>query len=214
MTKSELIERVADSAKLTKGRAELVVTTIFDAMVDALRRGDGIEIRGFGSFTVRQYKSYEGRNPRTGDAVHVSPKRLPFFKVGKELRARPLLGRLVGRSCGRIPRRKLAQRDIEFRRSSGLGGGTLRAAQGQKRAHNPDCKAAAELARMALRMARNHGALFLFLFDFLLPKMMRLSPWLLPAGRLFTAGLAVADSGFSAARLASDLGGSGFGGCG
>lgn len=88
MTKSELIERVADTAKLTKGRAELVVTTIFDAMVDALRRNDGIEIRGFGSFTVRQYKSYEGRNPRTGDAVHVAPKRLPFFKVGKELRAR------------------------------------------------------------------------------------------------------------------------------
>lgn len=88
MTKSELIERVAETANLTKGRAELVVTTIFDAMVDALRRNDGIEIRGFGSFTVRQYKSYEGRNPRTGDAVHVAPKRLPFFKVGKELRAR------------------------------------------------------------------------------------------------------------------------------
>ena len=88
VTKSELIERVADATKQTKGRAELVVTTIFDAMVDALRRGDGIEIRGFGSFTVRQYKSYEGRNPRTGDAVHVAPKRLPFFKVGKELRAR------------------------------------------------------------------------------------------------------------------------------
>ena len=88
MTKSELIERVADTSKLTKGRAELVVTTIFDAMVDALRRNEGIEIRGFGSFTVRQYKSYEGRNPRTGDAVHVAPKRLPFFKVGKELRAR------------------------------------------------------------------------------------------------------------------------------
>jgi integration host factor subunit beta len=79
---------VADSSKLTKGRAELVVTTIFDAMVDALRRGDGIEIRGFGSFTVRQYKSYEGRNPRTGDVVHVAPKKLPFFKVGKELRER------------------------------------------------------------------------------------------------------------------------------
>ncbi len=88
MTKSELIERVAEAAKLTKGRAELVVTTIFDAMVAALRRGDGIEIRGFGSFTVRQYKSYEGRNPRTGDTVHVAPKRLPFFKVGKELRNR------------------------------------------------------------------------------------------------------------------------------
>ena len=88
VTKSELIERVAEATKQTKGRAELVVSTIFDAMVDALRRGDGIEIRGFGSFTVRQYKSYEGRNPRTGDAVHVAPKRLPFFKVGKELRAR------------------------------------------------------------------------------------------------------------------------------
>lgn len=88
MTKSELIERMADTAKLTKGRAELVVSTIFDAMIGALRRGEGIEIRGFGSFTVRQYKSYEGRNPRTGDAVHVAPKRLPFFKVGKELRAR------------------------------------------------------------------------------------------------------------------------------
>jgi integration host factor subunit beta len=88
VTKSELIERVAEATKQTKGRAELVVSTIFDSMVDALRRGDGIEIRGFGSFTVRQYKSYEGRNPRTGDAVHVAPKRLPFFKVGKELRAR------------------------------------------------------------------------------------------------------------------------------
>ena len=57
-------------------------------MVDALKRGEGIEIRGFGSFTVREYKSYEGRNPRTGSPVHVSPKRLPFFKVGKELRER------------------------------------------------------------------------------------------------------------------------------
>lgn len=88
MTKSELIEVVAQEANLTKGRAELVINTIFDSMVEALQRGEGIEIRGFGSFTVRQYKSYEGRNPRTGDAVHVSPKRLPFFKVGKDLRLR------------------------------------------------------------------------------------------------------------------------------
>ena len=100
MTKSELIERVADSSKLTKGRAELVVTTIFDAMVDALRRGDGIEIRGFGSFTVRQYKSYEGRNPRTGDAVHVAPKRLPFFKVGKELKELVNNSRLTSQITG------------------------------------------------------------------------------------------------------------------
>jgi integration host factor subunit beta len=88
VTKSELIEVVAQEANLTKGRAEMVINTIFDAMVEALQRGEGIEIRGFGSFTVRQYKSYEGRNPRTGDAVHVAPKRLPFFKVGKDLRLR------------------------------------------------------------------------------------------------------------------------------
>jgi integration host factor subunit beta len=88
VTKSELIERVAQESGLTKGRAEMVVNTIFDSMTTALIAGDGIEIRGFGSFTVRQYKSYEGRNPRTGDLVHVAPKRLPFFKVGKELRER------------------------------------------------------------------------------------------------------------------------------
>lgn len=88
MTKSELIEAVAEEASLTKGRAELVINTIFESMVEALTRGEGIEIRGFGSFTVRQYKAYEGRNPRTGEAVHVAPKRLPFFKVGKELRER------------------------------------------------------------------------------------------------------------------------------
>jgi integration host factor subunit beta len=88
VTKSELIERVAQEAGMTKGRAEMVVNTIFDSMTAALIAGDGIEIRGFGSFTVRTYKSYEGRNPRTGDVVHVAPKRLPFFKVGKELRER------------------------------------------------------------------------------------------------------------------------------
>ena len=57
-------------------------------MVEALRRGEGIEIRGFGSFSIREYKEYEGRNPRTGETVHVRPKRLAFFKVGKELRER------------------------------------------------------------------------------------------------------------------------------
>jgi integration host factor subunit beta len=88
MTKSELIELISNKVKLPKGKAEQLVNCIFDAMVDALRRGEGIEIRGFGSFTVREYKSYEGRNPRTGDPVHVAPKRLPFFKVGKELRER------------------------------------------------------------------------------------------------------------------------------
>jgi len=88
VTKSELIEVVAAEANLTKGRAELVINTIFESMVEALQRNEGIEIRGFGSFTVRQYKAYEGRNPRTGEPVHVPPKRLPFFKVGKDLRQR------------------------------------------------------------------------------------------------------------------------------
>ncbi len=86
MTKSELIDAVANQINITKSRAELVVNCIFDSMTDALKRGEGIEIRGFGSFTVRQYKPYNGRNPRTGDPVNVASKRLPFFKVGKELK--------------------------------------------------------------------------------------------------------------------------------
>jgi integration host factor subunit beta len=88
MTKSELIELISTKIKLPKGKAEQIVNCIFDSMVDALKKGDGIEIRGFGSFTVRKYRSYEGRNPRTGTPVHVAEKRLPFFKVGKELRIR------------------------------------------------------------------------------------------------------------------------------
>jgi integration host factor subunit beta len=86
MTKSELIDAIAGRGELTKARAELVVNTVFDAMIDALERGEGIEIRGFGSFTMRPYKPYSGRNPRTGQAVSVPAKRLPFFKVGKELK--------------------------------------------------------------------------------------------------------------------------------
>jgi integration host factor subunit beta len=86
MTKSELIDAIAARADLTKARAELVVNCVFDTMTDALKAGQGIEIRGFGSFTVRPYKPYAGRNPRTGNAVPVPAKRLPFFKVGKELK--------------------------------------------------------------------------------------------------------------------------------
>lgn len=86
MTKSELIDAIAGRGELTKARAELVVNTVFDAMIEALERGEGIEIRGFGSVTMRPYKPYSGRNPRTGQAVSVPAKRLPFFKVGKELK--------------------------------------------------------------------------------------------------------------------------------
>ncbi|MFT3773655.1 MAG: HU family DNA-binding protein [Minicystis sp.] len=86
MTKSELIDAIAGRGELTKARAELVVNCVFDAMTEALQRGEGIEIRGFGSFTVRPYKPYNGRNPRTGQPVPVPAKRLPFFKVGKDLK--------------------------------------------------------------------------------------------------------------------------------
>ena len=88
LTKSELIESISNKIKLPKGKAEDIVNCIFDAMIEALNQGDGIEIRGFGSFTVREYKEYEGRNPRSGATVHVAAKRLPFFKVGKELKER------------------------------------------------------------------------------------------------------------------------------
>ncbi|HET6611768.1 MAG TPA: HU family DNA-binding protein [Kofleriaceae bacterium] len=89
MTKSELIERIAEKLNnMPNGKAEQIVNCVFDSMVRALQEGEGIEIRGFGSFTVREYKSYEGRNPRTGETVHVAPKKLPFFKVGKDLRER------------------------------------------------------------------------------------------------------------------------------
>lgn len=86
MTKSELIDTLAERGSLTKTKAEAVVNCVFDAMVKALERSEGVEIRGFGSFTVRPYKPYAGRNPRTGERVEVPAKRLPFFKVGKELR--------------------------------------------------------------------------------------------------------------------------------
>ena len=88
LTKSELIEQISETLNLPNGRAEQIVNCVFDSMIHALQEGDGIEIRGFGSFTIRDYQAYEGRNPRTGEAVHVKPKRLAFFKVGKELRER------------------------------------------------------------------------------------------------------------------------------
>ena len=88
VTKSDLIEQLAEALKLQRSKAEQLINTVFDTMVAALQSGDRIEIRGFGSFEVRSYKGYEGRNPRTGEPVHVQPKRLPFFKVGKDLRER------------------------------------------------------------------------------------------------------------------------------
>lgn len=89
MTKSDLVEKLAEKAAnltLTKKQCEEIVDTVFDRMKDALRKGEKIEIRGFGSFTIRVRRSKEGRNPKTGEKVFIPEKRIPFFKVGKELR--------------------------------------------------------------------------------------------------------------------------------
>ncbi len=88
MNKSELVEALANENGLTYKKSEEIVNLIFDAMADELSSGGRIEIRGFGSFVVKDYKSYTGRNPKTGEIIQVRPKRLPFFKVGKELRER------------------------------------------------------------------------------------------------------------------------------
>jgi integration host factor subunit beta len=86
MTKADLINYISEKAGITRVKAETVVNTIFDSMVESLLRDERIEIRGFGSFVNRSYGSYQGRNPKTGSVVQVQPKRVPFFKVGKELK--------------------------------------------------------------------------------------------------------------------------------
>ena len=88
MNKSGLIESVSEKVGITKKKAEDVVNMIFDSMFDAMVKGERIEIRGLGSFVVKEYEAYVGRNPRTGESIQVRPKRLPFFKVGKELKER------------------------------------------------------------------------------------------------------------------------------
>ncbi|MDR3088818.1 MAG: integration host factor subunit beta [Desulfobulbaceae bacterium] len=88
MNKSELIEALAQEINISHKEATAITNTVIDAMTDALARGDSIEIRGFGSFVIKRYGSYDGRNPKTGKQITVKPKKLPFFKVGKELRER------------------------------------------------------------------------------------------------------------------------------
>jgi integration host factor subunit beta len=88
MNKAELTLQLAEKTNLTQKVAKVIVDTLFDGMRDSLIRGERIEIRGFGSFVIRDYGGYKGRNPKTGQIVDVPPKKLPFFKVGKELKER------------------------------------------------------------------------------------------------------------------------------
>ena len=89
MTKSELIQAIAAKLQHLPARdVEVVVNTMFDSMTNALQGGDRIEIRGFGSFSVRHRRSRQGRNPKTGESISVPSKRVPFFTVGHELKQR------------------------------------------------------------------------------------------------------------------------------
>ncbi|MDY6878825.1 MAG: HU family DNA-binding protein [Desulfatiglans sp.] len=88
MNKSQLIEALAKKEDLALRKAEEVVNTVFEEMATALIKGERVEIRGFGSFKPKQYGGYKGRNPKTGEVIDVTPKILPFFKVGKELKER------------------------------------------------------------------------------------------------------------------------------
>ncbi len=86
MTKAVLVEEVAQLTDLTKKDAGVIVDTVFHCIIDALRRGEKIELRGFGSFRLRRREPRKGRNPKTGDRVEVPPKQVPYFKPGKDLK--------------------------------------------------------------------------------------------------------------------------------
>jgi integration host factor subunit beta len=86
MNKSDVIMALAEKKNLTEKQATDVVNLMFKGFINEFKKGGRIEIRGFGSFIVREYKAYKGRNPKTGKAVEVKPKKMPFFKVGRELK--------------------------------------------------------------------------------------------------------------------------------
>lgn len=90
MTRAELIDQLAVKMNISGSVAEAAILEIFGGMSDALVAGNRIEIRGFGSFEIRDYDGYTARNPKTGEQIEVSPKKNPFFKVGKELKERIL----------------------------------------------------------------------------------------------------------------------------
>ncbi len=88
MNKSDLVEALSEGEDLTRTKAEEIVNLVFSEITNALVAGDRVEIRGLGSFKVKSYDGYKGRNPKTGKQIKVKPKKLPFFKCGKELKER------------------------------------------------------------------------------------------------------------------------------
>ena len=88
MNKSDLVEALSEGEDLTRTKAEEIVNLVFSEITNALVAGDRVEIRGLGSFKVKSYDGYKGRNPKTGKQIKVKPKKLPFFKCGKELKKR------------------------------------------------------------------------------------------------------------------------------
>ena len=129
MTKAELVEEVSRVSDLTKKHSEVIVDTVFKSIIDALHRGEKIELRGFGSFRLRKREPRKGRNPKTGDKVDVPPKKVPYFKPGKELKElinRERRRRRVAAADGRA--RRLAIRpfrpDAERWTASGPPGGS------------------------------------------------------------------------------------------
>ena len=86
MTKADLVNDVANAAELTKKDAERLVEIVFESIIESLNQGEKIELRGFGSFRVRERGARRGRNPKTGDPVSIPAKRVPYFKAGKELK--------------------------------------------------------------------------------------------------------------------------------
>lgn len=124
MTKAVLVEEVARITDLTKKDAEVIVDTVFRCIADALRRGEKVELRGFGSFRLRQREPRKGRNPKTGDRVDVPPKQVPYFKPGKELKER------INHAPG-SPSRRPAAAGASRGAASAAGPGTARAAPGR-----------------------------------------------------------------------------------
>ena len=129
MTKAELVEEVSRVSDLTKKHSEVIVDTVFRSIITALHRGEKIELRGFGSFRLRRREPRKGRNPKTGDKVDVPPKKVPYFKPGKELKELinqepPALGLATDRFRTVLPHRQLQLLTLEWI-ASGLHGDCL-----------------------------------------------------------------------------------------